>query len=97
MAYELSNPIRRVGPQNSGGPTIWTYADGDAIATIDGSGYFNLDAGKLQVGDLIYCVGNGVPGLLWVSGNTRDMTASPPVEGVVDCNNTLALSTIDSD
>lgn len=96
MAFSRS-ALQRVGPVNSTSPTIWTYASSDAIADIDGSGYFNDAAAMLQVGDLIYCVGNGVPGILWVSGNTRDLTATPPVEGVVDCNNTLALSTIDSD
>jgi hypothetical protein len=97
MAYELSNPVHRVGPQNSNGPTIWTYADGDALATIDGSGYFNLAADKLQVGDIIFAYGNGVLGVAVVASNTRDMTASPPVEGVVDTSNFVSLSAIDSD
>lgn len=97
MAYELANPVRRVGPQNSNGPTLWTYFDGDAAATIDASGYFNLDAGKLQVGDFILCSANAVPALFMVNGNTRDMTASPPVEGVVDVTNNLITVNIDSD
>ena len=47
MAYALDNPIHRVGPQNSNGPTLWTYADGDALTVIDGADYFLLDVDKL--------------------------------------------------
>ena len=99
MAYELSNPVHRVGPQNTNGPTLWTYADGDPATTIDGAGYFNLDAAKLQVGDFIFAWANGVPCVFAVNANSRDMTASPPVEGVVDVTNNLLASTtvIDSD
>lgn len=98
MAYELSNPIRRVGPQNTNGPTLWTYADGDAASVIDDTNYFNQDAAKLQVGDFIFAWANGVPCIFAVNANSRDMTASPPVEGVVDVTNNLlaSITVIDS-
>lgn len=98
MAFDATK-LDRVGPQNSNIPTIWSYASGsDALTTVDGSGYFNDAAAKLQVGDLIYVKpDSGTPGLMWVSANTRDLTASPPVEGVVDVNNALSISSIDSD
>ena len=97
MAYELSNPVRRVGPQNSNGSTVWTYVDGDAWATVDGSGYFNDDAAKLQVGDFILGYANSVAGIVVVTSNTRDMEASPPVEGVVDTTNNFLGAAVDSD
>lgn len=97
MAYELSNPVRRVGPQNDNGPTLWTYADGDNLATIDASGYFNLDAAKLKVGDFLFTkAGNGY-GISTVVSNTRDLTSDPIVEGVVDTSNHTAIGAIDSD
>ena len=97
MAYELSNPVRRVGPQTSDGLPVWTYVDRDAWATIDGSGYFNLDAAKLQVGDVIIGYANSVPGIVFVNSNTRDLTASPPVSGVVDVTNNFLGAAVDSD
>jgi hypothetical protein len=87
MAYALDNPVRRVGPQ-TGGNTLWTYVDGDALATIDGSGYFNLDADKLSVGDVILAVGNAVGGIGVVLSNAA---------GVVDTSNFAGQATIDSD
>ena len=97
MAYELSNPVHRVGPQNSNGPTIYTYADGDAWATVDTAGYFNLSADKLQIGDVIIGYCNGVAGIVFVNANSRDLTAVPPVEGVVDCTNNFLGAAVDSD
>jgi hypothetical protein len=98
MALDITK-LHRLGPQNSNAPSLFTYGSGaDAIATVDGSGYFNGAASKLQVGDAIYVKpDSGTPGWLWVNANTRDLTASPPVEGVVDTSNTLAFSSIDSD
>lgn len=95
MAYELANPVKRIGGYN--GVTLWSYVDGDAAATVDGSGYFNLSAGKLKVGDFIYAVVNSVPALFYVSANTRDLTATPPVSGVVDVNNSTLAAAVDSD
>lgn len=98
MALDITK-LQRVGPQNSNAPVIWTYASGsDATTTCDGSGYFNDAAGMLQVGDVIYVApSSGACGFLKVDSNTRDLTASPPVEGVVDTLNALSLGTVDSD
>jgi hypothetical protein len=86
MAYELANPIKRV----AGGPgstrTLWSYVDGDAFATIDASGYFNLDVARLKIGDVIFCSANGVGGILVVRDNSGT---------VVDTSNVLTV--IDSD
>lgn len=98
MAYALSNPVRRVGPQNDNGPTLWTYKTTDAATTVDDISYFDLSAARLKVGDLIFAWANGVPCIFAVNANSRDMTASPPVEGVVDVTNNLlaSITVIDS-
>jgi hypothetical protein len=90
--------LSRVGPQNSGAPTLWSYASADASATIDGSGYFNGVADLLQVGDWILISISGTSGgIMLVNASTRDLAANPPVSGVVDCSNMVALAAIDSD
>lgn len=96
MAYDATK-LQRVGPQNSNAPTIWTYATADALTAVDASGYFNDAAAVLQVGDWILVSSTSTWGIHIVNGNTRDLTASPPVEGVVDVTNALAAGTIDSD
>lgn len=98
MAFDASK-LARIGPQNSNAPTLWTYASGsDALTTVDGSGYFNDAADRLQVGDIIFVVpSSGAAGILKVDSNTRDLTATPPVSGVVDTLNALSLGTTDSD
>ncbi len=87
----------RVGPQNSNGPTIWAYATTDALTATDAAGYFNAAADKLQVGDWILVSSSSTWGIQIVNANSRDLTASPPVFGVVDVTNALAAGTIDSD
>jgi len=98
MAFD-DTKLQRVGPANSNAPTLWTYASGsDAIGTVDGSGYFNNAAPKLQVGDIIFVTpSSGACAIMKVDSNTRDLSASPPVEGVVDTLNGLSLGTTDSD
>jgi hypothetical protein len=102
MAYELANPIKRIAGGIGGAPTLWFYEDGDALTAADASGYFNLDAARLKVGDRIFMnavIGGSVTyGEAVVLSNTRDLTASPPVEGVVDTSNfSGAAGAIDSD
>ncbi len=89
MAYALSNPLHRMGPPNAG-KSFWAYWDGDALGTIDGSGYFDLDAAKLTVEDIIKANGNSVIGFLRVNAISS---------GVVDCDNAIPLPTavVDSD
>lgn len=98
MAFDRAN-FQRVGPQNSNAPSFFTYNSGaDALTTVDGSGYFNSIAAILQVGDLIYVAPtSGACGFLKVDSNTRDLTATPPVQGVVDTLNALSLGVVDSD
>lgn len=96
MAFALSG-LKRVGPQNANGPTLWTYATSDALADVDAAGYFNSAADRLQVGDWIFVSSTSAWGIHIVNANSRDLTASPPVEGVVDVTNALAAGTIDSD
>ncbi len=55
MAYETSNPIKKIA--EAGGNSVFFYTDGDAIAAIAGSGYFNSATENLKKGDIILCVG----------------------------------------
>jgi len=96
MAYSSAG-LQRIGPQNSNAPTLWTYATSDALTTVDGAGYFNSAAGLLQVGDWILCSSSSTYGIFIVNANSRDLTASPPVSGVVDCSNAVSFGTVDSD
>lgn len=98
MAFNPAT-LGRIGPQNSNAPTLWTYASGgDALTAVDASGYFNDAAALLQVGDVIVVIPtSGAGGLVKVDSNTRDIAATPPVEGVVDTLNALSLGTVDSD
>lgn len=97
MAFSREN-LQRIGPQNRNAPSVFTFADTDStLAQIDGSGYMSDAADILKVGDWILGRGSNGYGIFIVSGNTRDLTASPPVEGVVDLQNATAVGTIDSD
>lgn len=96
MAYSSAG-LQRIGPQNSNAPTLWSYATTDALTTVDGSGYFNDAAALLQAGDWIFVSSSSTWGIHIVNANTRDLTASPPVSGVVDVTNALSAGTVDSD
>lgn len=89
MTYAASNSqFSRLGPASDVSPTLWTYMSTDAHITVGTSGYFNALAAKLKKGDLIYWTTAATPweaGWFVVKSNTRDLTASPPVAGVVDC------------
>lgn len=90
--------LQRIGSPNSNSPTLWTYKSSDALTAIDAVGYFNAAAGKLKVGDWIFVSGaSATTGILVVNANSRDLTANPPVSGVVDVTNATAVGTIDSD
>ena len=98
MAYSRAT-LQRIGSQNRNGPSLFAYADtGSALTTIDGSGYFNDAADILKVGDVIFVTASSSTfGIQVVRTNTRDLTASPPVRGVVDTSNAVALGSINSD
>lgn len=97
MAFSSFNTrFNRLGPVNDLSPTIWTYVTTDLLSPVAASGYFNAVAGKLKVGDLIYVTSAASPwtaGLMIVKSNTRNIAASPPVSGVVDCFNATAINT----
>ena len=97
MAYSRA-ALQRVGAQNDGSPTLWTYKDtASTLAQIDGSGYFNNAADILKQYDFMHIVGSNGVGISYVSSNTRDLSASPPVRGVVDTTNVTAVGAINSD
>ncbi len=67
---------------------LWGYStDADAKATIDASGYFNLAAGILKVGDWIFVNGSDGRGLAVVTSNDG---------GVVDVADVLAVGATDT-
>jgi len=97
MAYSRAN-LQRVGPQNRSGPSLFAFVDsGSALGAIDASGYANNAADILKVGDVIFATASDGYGIFVVVSNTRDLAASPPVAGVVDLSNAVAIGSIDSD
>ena len=72
MAYETSNPVKKIsqmGDTNS----MWYYADGDAIGTIDDNEYFLASQADLTAGDVIIVNSggsNGVVDMLIVTTST---------------------------
>lgn len=98
MAFaSFNNALNRVGPANDNCPTIWTYKTTDALTAVDAAGYFNAVADRLKVGDWILVSSSSTWGIHIVNQNTRDLTASPPVSGVVDVTNAISFGTVDSD
>jgi hypothetical protein len=97
MAYSSFNTqFNRIGPVNDLSPTVWTYVTTDSLSTVCTSGYFNAVAGKLKAGDLVYITSASSPwtgGLAIVKSNTRNLTATPPVSGVVDLFNATLVNT----
>lgn len=98
MAFATYNAqFTRLAPVNDNCPTIWVYKTAEtSLSTVAASGYFNAIANKLKAGDLIYVTTAASPwlaGLIVVKSNTRNLTASPPVAGVVDCFNATAINT----
>jgi hypothetical protein len=98
MAYSRAK-LQRVGQQNRNAPSLFCYSDtAVALTAIDAAGYFNDAADILKVGDFIFAnASSGTAGIFLVNANSRDLTATPPVEGVVDVANALSVGTIDSD
>jgi hypothetical protein len=97
MAYSREN-LQRIGPANRAAPSLFTFVDsGSTLAAIDTSGYMNDAADILLPGDFIFAKASNGFGIFVVDTNTRDLTANPPVAGVVDLKNATAVGTIDSD
>lgn len=86
---------------SSGAPTIWAYRTNDAIATVDGAGYFDngttTNTGmrtQMRVGDFIF-----VHALAGTSTRTFGVLVvnSVTAAGVIDTSNVTAFGAIDSD
>lgn len=52
MAYATSNPLKKIS-QMGDSNSLWYYADGDAITSIDDADYFLSATGDLNAGDII--------------------------------------------
>ena len=52
MAYETSNPIKKVA-QMGDANSLWFYSDDEATSAIVASGYFSAESSQLKKGDLI--------------------------------------------
>ncbi len=92
MAYSVNGLMLVAGSKAGNAPQVWTYQSADAIADIDGAGYFNSAASILKVGDLIY-VYSGVGGSVafgFVVVNANDGTT-------VDVTSVTAVGAVDSD
>jgi len=98
MAFDVDN-LALVGGVKGSTPQIWAYQTNDAIATVDGAGYFDNGAttntgmrGLMVAGDLIYIVGTADTvktfGLLVVNS---------VASGIIDVSSATLLGTIDSD
>jgi hypothetical protein len=103
MAFStFNNQLTRLGPPNDNCPTIWTYKTTDTLLVVTTAGYFNAIANKLKVGDLVYitpgvspfAASNNSTGLAVVKSNTRNLTAVPPVSGVVDLFSATYINTV---
>lgn len=57
MAYESSNPLKKIA-QGGAGNNIWFYSDDDTITAIATSGYFNSAYKEVRENDVILCVGS---------------------------------------
>ena len=101
MAFDKAG-LARIGggTKGSGGaPQIWSYRTNDAIADVDGAGYFDNGSttntgmrAHMAVGDMIFVHGTADTvatfGILFVNANSS---------GIIDTTNTIAMGTIDSD
>lgn len=87
------------GSTTSGAPQVWTYRTNDALATVDGAGYFDngttTNTGMrdhMGVGDWILVLGTAdtTPtfGILVVNANAS---------GIIDCASPTLVGTVDSD
>jgi hypothetical protein len=57
MTYATTNPPALLVSRVGGSPAIWVYSSADAIATVDGAGYFS-NAGDLGMkeNDVVFVV-----------------------------------------
>lgn len=97
MAFIRSN-FAPIGGQSSRGraPQIFSYATADAAAAVDTSGYFNAVADLLNVGDVILRT-TFTDGTFTAVSTAGMHVVSSNAAGVVDVNDTLALTVTDTD
>lgn len=79
MAYETTNPPHLLLEAPGGLSRVWLYVDGDATATVDGSGYFTDGYARgMRDGDL--CLSYDTGNKIWsahtvtASGTTIDLS-----------------------
>ena len=63
MAYATSNPVKKIS-QMGDSNSLWYYADGDAIGTIDDNEYFLASTDDLNAGDVIIVNSGGSNGVV---------------------------------
>lgn len=57
MAYSVSNPPSLMVSRIGKGPAIWVYSSPDAIADVDGAGYFsNAEDLGMRQNDIVFVV-----------------------------------------
>lgn len=92
MAYSVNGLMLVAGSKAGNAPQMWTYRTNDAVADVDGSGYFNDASSILKVGDLmfVHSAADSTPafGFVVVNSNTG---------GVVDVSSVTAVGAVDSD
>lgn len=99
MAFDASGLQRIGGGVKGAAPQIWTYKTNDAIATVDGAGYFDngstTDTGMrnhMAVGDVIFVLGTADTvvtfGILFVNSVSS---------GIIDTTSSAIGTPADSD
>lgn len=90
MAYAAAG-FNVIGAAKSGNaPSVYTYTSGDAIATVNTSGYFDDLSDTLAVGDIIFVHDSATPtmSIVMVASNSS---------GVVDVTDGTTVAMTDSD
>jgi hypothetical protein len=107
MAFDQSN-FAPVGGQSRRGkaPMVWSYATEDALADVDGAGYFDNGAtantgmrNLLKPGDLIHVVVvSDLTADPWTVSDAGLLVVNANASGIIDTANETALTTAtDSD
>ena len=93
MAYEVANPPFLIGQGVAGSRKLWMYADDDAVATVDGAGYFtNGYALGMRAGDILISVDTDASP---ISASIHIVNAATSAS--VDLSNGVAITETDSD
>lgn len=96
MAFAINNLIP-IGGQSAKGVagSMWSYSSADALAVVDGAGYFDGASTLLAIGDLIYVQVRATPDV--VPTDAGHVIVLSNAAGVVDTSNESALVVVDSD